>query len=211
MNIRKVLKGINGIDETQAKEILKGGIICNWWRKVGSITPESIQENLTEHNLDWHLNNYNEKVPLTNPLSAIHNGTFGEVSPFISTTAGAILRDEHRKRNIVIPPYLTAFNFATKRGRSEGCIFYAYLTTIEKSIVEMQHFAEDVRNYYSYSNFLQYYKQGEITAKIIIPSIQIEKVEGYFGKDTIGKPTFTITNPNYLSPDRLSNIHELTK
>ncbi|WP_027379097.1 hypothetical protein [Chryseobacterium daeguense] len=217
MNFQKVLKGINGLDDHLAQDIVDNGIMSSWWRKAGTISPKQIKDNLNINNLDLHLNHYHKPVPVTNPLHHLHTGKFGDITPFISTTAGAITRDSYNKRNITFPPFITALNFATKNSKSDGYIFYAYLMTVGKVAVEMEQFSEEIRNLYVYTDFQPYYHQGEITAKILIPSVQIEKVEGYKGSDvkvahaagTIPTPSFVYINPSYQRPENLSNIQEV--
>ncbi|MFP9097922.1 hypothetical protein ACLI09_02610 [Flavobacterium sp. RHBU_24] len=217
MVFQKVLKGINGLDDNQAKNIVDRGITSNWWRKAGTITPEGTKLHLNMNNLKLHLNQYHRPVPPGNPLHSLHTGKFGEVSPFISTTSGAVERDFSTKRNLVFPPFMTALNFATDNNKSSGYIFYAYLMTVGKVAVEMEQFSEEIRNLYVYQDYQPYYRQGEIMAKIIIPSVQIQKVEGYNGADVklaqrrgiLPVPHFTYTNPAYQAPEKLSNIQEV--
>jgi hypothetical protein len=45
-------------------EILReSGILCNWWRNVGNITPKEMEQRLTERNLLWHLSHYDDPDP----------------------------------------------------------------------------------------------------------------------------------------------------
>ncbi len=50
------------------------------------ITPAEIVEKLTERNLDWHLNHYED------PDSLMKNAPFYENTPFILVTAGVVER-----------------------------------------------------------------------------------------------------------------------
>jgi hypothetical protein len=216
MVFQKVLKGIKGITESDAQKILNEGIMCNWWRKVGRIYPFQIKDHLNSLNAELHLSHYNEPVPSSSTLSKIGGSTFGEVTPFISTTAGAIQRDKVAKNNILFPPFLTALKFATNNFKKDGCIFYAYLVTIGKVAIEMEQFSEEVRELHIYKDFLPYHSQGEIMAKIIIPSVQIEKVEFYEGKKALKElkagilPTpKVIKNDDYQAPEKLSNVREV--
>jgi len=214
---QKVLKGIPDLDNNTAEHIVKHGIICNWWRKVNRITPKDIQLHLTSENADLHLNHYHKPVPSGNPLASLGAKTFGDVSPFISTTAGAIQRDKLKSQNIFFDPFLTAMRFATDNFKTTGYIFYAYVLTIGKMAIEMEQFSEEVRELHIYKNFLPYHKQGEIMAKIIIPSVQIEKAICFDGpaikaimKSGKTPPAFhTIDNPTYQKPEKLSNIREV--
>ncbi|WP_343303072.1 hypothetical protein AAHN97_16075 [Chitinophaga niabensis] len=81
----------------------------------------------------------------------------------------------------------------------------------------MEQFSEEVRELHIYKDYLPYHKQGEIMAKIIIPTVQIEKANGYDGpaakmalsSGKLPAPSHTIINPNYQAPEKLSNIREV--
>jgi hypothetical protein len=217
MILQKVLKGINGLNDIQARAIVDNGMMSNWWRKAGTISPAEIKLYLNMSNLKLHLNHYHNPVPIGNPLRSLHTGKFGEISPFISTTAGAIERDHARSTNLIFPPFMIALNFATNNNNSNGYIFYAYLMTVGKVAVEMEQFSEEIRNLYVYRDFQRYNRQGEIMAKVLIPSVQIEKVEGYNAtkvklaqrRGILPTADFIYRNPSYQPPEKLSNIHEV--
>lgn len=216
MIFQKVLKGIKDLDQSAAQHIIDNGIMCNWWRKVGAITPGGIKQHLNSINADLHLNHYHKPVPAGNPLAIIEASSFGDVSPFISTTAGVIQRDTKLKKNVLFDPFMTAIRFATNNFTTNGYIFYAYLITIGKVAIEMEQFSEEIRELHIYKEYLPYHKQGEIMAKILIPSVQIEKAHFYDGpqakKDLdAGKmPTpEIIPNTSYQAPEKLSNIREV--
>lgn len=217
MIFQKVLKGISDLDPATAQDIVDKGILSNWWRKAGTIQPEEIKIHLTLQNADLHVNHYHKKVPATNPLHLLHKGKFGEVSPFISTTAGVVQRNGFKRINIIFPPFITALRFATKNYTTTGYIYYAYVITIGKVAVEMAQFSEEIRNLNVYTDYQRYNDQGEIMAKIIIPSVQIEKAELYDGpkallelnKGQIPLPLNVIINTAYQAPEKLSNIHEV--
>ncbi len=216
MTFQKVLKGISNIDANVAQDIIDNGIICNWWRKAANIKPIEIKQHLNSLNADLHLNHYHRSIPASNPLSSYGTASFGEVSPFISTTAGTIHRNALAKRNILFDPFITSLRFATNNFKTNGYVFYAYLITIGKIAIEMEQFAEEVRELHIYKNYLPYHKQGEIMAKILIPSVQIEKALGYDGLQAkrdlaCGKlpaPSIII-NTSYQAPEKLSNIREV--
>jgi hypothetical protein len=214
--IQKVLKGIvgkddehpDGIDDDIARIILlEKGIICNWWHNVGKIRPEEIKEKLTDRNLVWHLNRYNDIDPITGL-------PFHDRTPFISTTAGAVERDVILRTNFVHSPYLTALQFATADFTRAGYIFYGYLFTLGKKSVEVQEFSEEVRELHIYTKFFPYQLEGEIVAKVHIPSQRLEKVERYEIGDVLRdlsggkrpKPSWEDSNSDYIIPERLSNI-----
>ncbi|MET0464178.1 MAG: hypothetical protein ABW007_13530 [Chitinophagaceae bacterium] len=220
MIIQKVLKGISGLKPADADTVLQEGILCNWLRKAAS---KSITVPLSEHklvltadNLDQHVNRYKSSILPGHHLLKVGGTTFGEVTPFISTTAGAIQQRNKKKKNILFDPFVTALNFATNTLRGDGCIFYGYVFILGKEAVEMQQFSEEIRELHIYRDYMPYHKQGEITAKIHISSVQLEKYEYFDGpqyqknksKSISYYPTSKI-NPDYKDPIFISNIREV--
>lgn len=175
MFIQHVLKGITGIDDADADAAMQDtGLLSNWWRRVGQISPAEITARLTEEELEWHLGRYDD----FHPPSGMR---FGENSPFISTTAGSVERDAWQQRNLLFPPLITALAFATDDFTSPGHLFYAYLFVLGKKSVELQGFAEETRDLNVYSSFQFYHPEGELAAKVSIPPQQIERWERYDG------------------------------
>jgi hypothetical protein len=218
MFFQKVVKGIAGLSRNEVEGIVKrSGILCNWWRLQGLISNPEKKLNLTEDNLIKHLNKYDDPLPVSHHLRQLGT-TYGEVTPFISTTAGAIQRDEFNARNILFDPFMTALRFATSNFSGHGFLFYCYLITIGKKAIELEQFSEEVRELHIYKGFLPYHHEGEIVAKIAIPSAQIERAEEYDGPSALSdlsrgrKPTLAsaiIVNPDYVKPEDHSNIREL--
>jgi hypothetical protein len=211
MFFQKVLKGIADLTREDADASFLSGIYCNWWRRVHQISPVQIVEKLTERNLDWHLNHYDDPDPLTN------NAPFCENTPFISVTAGVVERDAFARRNILFDPFITALRFATRDFKKTGYVFYAYVFTLGRQSVGLSGFAEEVRELNIYKNFLPFHPEGEITAKILIPGPQIEKWEEYDGVSAITalrrgdtpQPTMTRINEIYARPEEYCNIRGL--
>jgi hypothetical protein len=75
-----------------------------------------------------HLNDYDRIDPASGQ-------TYGERSPFISTTSGTVLRDSAGRRNIVLSADYTATYFATGGFRRPGWIFSGYLFTLGRKTV----------------------------------------------------------------------------
>jgi hypothetical protein len=211
MFFQKVLKGIAGLARDDADATFSNGIQCNWWRRVGVIRVDQILERLTERNLDWHLNHYDEPDPLMN------DAPFYENTPFISVTAGAVERDAFAQRNLLFDPFLTALRFATRGFTETGHIFYGYVFTLGRQSIVLSVFAEEVRELNIYKNFLPFHPEGEITAKIEIRAPQIERWEEYDGvaarRALIGgampTPTMTQVNATYANPEEYCNIRGL--
>jgi hypothetical protein len=208
MFFQMVLKGIAGLSRDEADDMFHAGILCNWWRRVHRISPPEVVDKLTERNLDWHLNHYGDPDPM------MGNAPFSDNTPYISTTAGTVERDEFASRNVVFDPFFTALRFATLDFTTTGHIFYAYVFTLGRQSIELCAFAEEVRELNIYTNFLPFHAEGEITAKIEIRGPQIERWEEYdgpaahlaFQNATSPAATATRTNPIYAPPARFCNI-----
>lgn len=118
MFVQWAIKGIyggtppSGIRDDDAKAIIDGGfgIICNWWRRVGLISPPQRRQKLTHRNLAMHVNQYQAVDPQT-------GRPFSEDTPFISLAAGAVERDVFFQTNRIYPAKLTALDFATQGGK----------------------------------------------------------------------------------------------
>lgn len=212
MFFQHFLKGIPGLDSSSAVTILRNtGIVCQWWSKVGLISPEQVQDRLTYRNLDWHLNQYDSPDPTEG------NEPFGKHTPYISTTSGTVERDAWLYRNWRKPAFMTALRFATDNFATGGVIFYGYLFVLGKQTIPLQHFAEEVRELHVYTGFLPYHDEGEIVAKIHIPSVNLEKFEEYDGAAALRQlqsgvrpsPTAIVKNPSFAKPEEFSNIREV--
>jgi hypothetical protein len=174
MIFQRVLKGIPaatdqdaGLTDDRAREAVAGrGILCNWWINTpgGAISPPEIQQKLSERALDDHLVDYDRVATET---------------PFISTTAGTVEVDAARARNVFFPPMYTALRFATRNFTQDGYVAHAYVYTLGKKSVDLEEFAEEVRDVNTYTAFYAWHPEGEIVAKIIGPARRIEKIELY--------------------------------
>jgi hypothetical protein len=205
MFFQKIVKGITGIDTRTARKILlKEGIQCSWWRKVGTISPADWQSRLNERNLEWHLNRFEDADP------AEKGEPFARHTPFISATAGAVERDIAAQDNILFPAELIAASFATNAFQQNGFVFYGYVYTLGRRSLKLIDFAEEVRDLLVYTAFLPFHHEGEVVAKIHIPSIQLEKYEPWHctskGRIRRGK---AIKNPDYEPPERYANVREI--
>ncbi|SFW89385.1 hypothetical protein [Chitinophaga sancti] len=218
MFFQKFLKGINELKDEEAKAFLLDGhgIVSNWWRAKHTINNQEIQDQLTEKNMIHHLNNYDTPLPANHPYASLGK-TYGHVTPYISTTAGSVQRDDFYQTNIVFPALTTALRFATDNFRSEGYIFYGYLITIQKKSIELVQFSEEVRELHIYPRYLPYHHEGELMAKIHIPAVQLEKAEKYNGpaalkelrQSKLPSAVDIINNPKYVDPLTYTNIKEL--
>ncbi len=209
MIIQWAIKGINGgpngINDNEAHSIIDQGvgILCNWWRKVTTISPPQVRAKLTYDNLLRHVNQYDSIDPQTgNP--------FFEDTPFISLSAGCVERVPFEKTNRLIPAKRTALSFATNWGTNPGYLFYCWVIVSLNQAVEIEGVAEEVRELNTYRSYSHYQIEGEITAKIQICSNQIQKCEKY---TPIPPGPFRLDwrydNPNFNEPNKVSNLREL--
>lgn len=161
MIVQRVLKGICGIDEATARESLHSmGIASRWWHARGTVSPAQRLAELTEPALLRHLSDYD---------------AFGPETPFISTTAGSVVRDASGRRNHVLSAEHVATDFATDGFTRDGWIFSGYLFTLGRKAISQEPFAEEVRELHVYTDYLRYQPEGELVAKIHIPAVQLEE------------------------------------
>jgi hypothetical protein len=208
MIVQRVIKGIGGISRTEAEALLRGGIVCNWWRNVNPLPEAEISQRLTNRNLYWHQNRYDYPDPVEGGQQ------FFLHTPFISVTAGTVERDAGIRRNIIQPAWLVALEFATDIWSRDGFLFHCYVFILGKPTVHHRQFSEELRELNIYTGFSLYQPEGEITAKIIIPPTQIEKLSFYkiasvradLAGGRLPAPTYEIRNAVYRPPEELSNI-----
>jgi hypothetical protein len=209
--IQQVIKGLSGLTDTDIDEIFKGGIICNWWRRLGSLPQKQVPDRLTDRNLEWHRNSFTKRDPLQG------NAPFRDNSPFISTTAGTVNRDVAHLTNTVTPAWKTALFFATDRWMKDGWLVYCHLFLIGKRAVLLEAFSEELRELNIYTGYSRYYPEGEITAKLVIPTAQIERAEFWslsdaqtaFAGGNLPAASLVKTNPNFVKPDDYNNLRGL--
>ena len=228
MIIQKVVKGlILGDDPTRppgdvaeeadlrrlANITLEGGIVCRWAAKYGYVPMSEVPHRLTARNLYWHQNKYDDPDPLRG------GQPFSEETPFISTSAGSIVRDDFWQRNVLEAAKWSALWFATSGWVRSGLVVYAYLFILGKKAVGHEQFSEEIRELNIYTGYSPFQPEGEITAKIHIPTTQIERIELWMARDyqqainrgyfDIDRPTDSISNPLYLPPTDYHNIREM--
>ena len=161
-----------GLIDSDARAVVdKGtGILCNWWRNVGTISPQETREKLTAFNLDRHIHDYD---------------TFKDETPFISLSAGCVERDVALRLNRVHEAQDVALRFATNWGEDHGYLFYCWVVVGLKPAVSVQAVAEEVRELNTYISYSDFQLEGEITAKINVPANQILRCERW---DTLASP-----------------------
>lgn len=187
-----------GIDDTEAHAmVLNGdGILCNWWRNAGTISPAERRAKLTAANLDRHVHDYD---------------AFGSETPFISLTAGCVERDVAMRLNRVHEAQDVAQRFGTGWGERHGYLFYCWVVVGLKRAVSVEGVAEEIRELNTYLSWSDYQLEGEVTAKIYVPANQIHAWERW-DSDGAGnvksRYTWREENPRFDAPALVSNIRE---
>jgi hypothetical protein len=206
--IQRVIKGISGLADQDVDDIFRTGILCNWWRTQGQLLQPKVPDKLTDPNLDRHQNSFNKPDPQEN------GQIFSLNTPFISTTAGTVDRDVANRTNTITPAWKMGLYFATNRWKADGWLFYCNLFLIGKRATAMEAFSEELRELNIYTGFSPVHPEGEITAKLVIPTAQIERAEFWSLSDArkawnngqLPAPLRTRTNPNFVNADDYNNL-----
>ncbi|WP_327588234.1 hypothetical protein OHA25_15350 [Nonomuraea sp. NBC_00507] len=207
MIIQWCIKGMWLPSDAHARRIIdsRDGLICNWWRKVGTIRPNEICNKLTDINLDFHVNHFDAPDPTTGL-------PFCEETPFISLTSGAVERDAIAKTNYMHSARRTALWFGTEFGsRDTAYLFTCWLVVAPRPAVEVESVGEEVRDLNVYRRYSDYQTEGEVVAKINLPANHIRDCQKWTwnraDRDLIKE--WQYLNPRFTPPESLSNIREL--
>lgn len=212
MIFQYVLKGIAGLTALEAEHVMEHGLKCRWWHRVDPLPWDEVPGRMTEAELQNHLAHYNDSVPG-------QGYTYGEDSPFISTTAGTYQTPSSRTYKLFSATY-TAISFATKGFTSDGVVFAAWLPVLGRPSLPLLGFGEEVRDPNQYPKAYGFHHQGEVTAKIHISPTQIAGYTSYVGAKITGagiagghvqdptNPSFV--NPRYIAPEDYANVRGLT-
>lgn len=207
MIVQWCIKGMSLPSDREARHIIdsRGGIVSNWWREVGAISPPERRDKLTAANLDLHVNHFLDPDPATGK-------PFSKVTPFISLSSGTVERDIAAKTNYVHTALRTALWFGTNFGTNAAAYLYTcWIIVGIRSAVEVEAVAEEVRDLNNYRRYSAYQTEGEVVAKVVVPDNQIKQCQ----KWTWNRATRTVSpgwihdNPRFTSPDTLSNVREL--
>jgi hypothetical protein len=178
MIFQRVLKGLpaeeppeRGLTDDRAQQMVEGlGLLSSWWLNApgGQISPIDVPAKLTEQALEDHLSDYDN---------------VRDTTPFISTTAGTVEVNVADATYDAFPPEYTALRFATRNFTQTGYLVYAYVFLLGRKSIELEEFAEEVRDVNLYTTFYEWHHEGEIVAKVHIPARRIEKIERYSHHD----------------------------
>lgn len=207
MIVQWCVKGLALANDNDAEKILtrRAGLICNWWRNVGEITPEHRRRKLTPAGLDLHVNHFTTLLPNSGEKVS-------EITPFISLSAGVVERDAAARSNLVHRARRTALWFGTDFGRRDfAYLFTCWVILAPRPAVEIEGVAEEVRDLNAYRRYSEFQTEGEIVAKVIIPDNQIKDCEKWELDHTAGffSCVQSWSNPRFTRPEQLTNIREL--
>ena len=208
MIVQWCVKGLSLPDENTARAIIDSryGLVCNWWRDVGQISPPATRARLTAGNLDRHVNHFSAFDPST-------SRPFSEQTPFISLSAGVVERDAAAKTNYVHRARKAALWFGTDFGVNvTAYIYVCWVVLAPRSAVDVEGVAEEVRDLNTYRRYSEFQTEGEIAVKIIVPDNQIQQCERWDLDNTgTGKfiRTWVYRNQRFTPPEVLSNVREL--
>jgi hypothetical protein len=174
MIFQRVLKGLPeeapplpGLTDARAQQMVDGlGLLSSWWMNApdGQISPMDVRDKLTEQALEDHLSDYD---------------TVSQTTAFISTTAGTVEVNAAQQTYDQFPPKYTALRFATRNFTQTGYLVHVYVFVLGRKSIELEEFAEEVRDVNLYTKRYEWHHEGEIVAKINIPAQRIEKIERY--------------------------------
>lgn len=186
MIVQWCCKGIPSLTRKQVRKLLLGGegLLCSLLFHTGRASLGKALNELSEANLDQHLHRY--------------NNVSGR-SAFISLSAGCVSRDTLIAHNVRYPARLTALAFATEWGRSAGWLFTCYVLVGINPAPEIPAVAEEVRELNHARRFSPYFTEGEIAAKINVPSRQILCAE-HWEPDGGGYKVSGYLNPRFVDP-----------
>lgn len=221
MIVQWCLKGMAFADnetmtaDDQARLVItsRGGLRCNWWRDVQTITPEACRDKLTDTNLDRHVNQFGATDPVTGE-------PYSKQTPFISLSGGTVERDARAKTNYERSAHQTALWFGTSFGRlQEAYLYTCFVLVAPRQAVEIEGVAEEIRDLNTYRRYSHYQTEGEFAAKISVPDNQIQRCEKWELKYLVGfepsdilqrfERTWTQDNPRFSDPQILSNVREM--
>jgi hypothetical protein len=205
--IQWCIKGMSLPDDAAARAVIDGqnGLVSNWWRDAGTITPAARRSRLTVRNVDMHVNHFTMTDPTT-------TRPFNETTPFISLSAGTVERDAVARTNYVRSARQTALRFGTQFGlQDHAYLFTCWVILGPRQAVEVEGVAEEVRDLNTYRRYSDFQTEGEVLAKVNVPDNHIEKCERW-QLDPVG-PRFqlawTYPNPRFTRPQALTNVREL--
>lgn len=181
MIVQWCCKGVGGIEHQEVRDILSSGtgLACRLWQLNDPLPYNRAVSRLSERHLDLHVNHYDEVDP--DEGKRVRN-----LTAFISLSAGCIDRDVFLKTNVLHRARRTALEFATDQGRRDGWVFTCYILVAVNRAAEIPGVAEEVRELKHGRRYSEFWTEGELAAKINVPSRQILCAEHWWPTPTEG-------------------------
>lgn len=174
MIVQWCCKGVAKLDRGAATKILEDGIglRCRDWLELGDagFRLHVALDRLTEANLDRHVHDY---------------ARFCRNTPFISLSAGCVDRNTTMAKNVTEPALRAALEFActdytqARPAPCHGWVFVCYVLVGVNPAPPVPAVAEEIRELSHARPYSRWYPQGEVTAKIHVPSTQIQCARRY--------------------------------
>ncbi|HET7416361.1 MAG TPA: hypothetical protein VFJ61_01885 [Solirubrobacterales bacterium] len=207
MIVQWCCKGVNGIGTSEVQAILQDqvGLSCRFWQEQSDrrLPYAEALGRLSERDLDLHVNHYDEDDPATGrPVK--------DQTVFISLSAGCVERNSLSSRTELHPALRTALIFATDMAQSPGWVFTCYVLLTTNRASRVPGVAEEVRELNHQRAYSHYWAEGEIAAKINVPSRQILCAEYYVpaGAATV-EWQGGYRNLEFVHPDALLNMRQM--
>lgn len=196
MLIQWCLKGVSYDAKVRnsnwAKAVLGGDAITSAWLRhavndgIPSF-PSAAESRLSSAALDDHVHAYDQVETST---------------PYISLSAGCV---ERVAQGVTVhhSALRTALAFATGDGTTYGWVFLCWVHVAPKPAAELPGMAEEIRDLNLFSAYSVFHEEGEVAAKLFVPSRQIRSATLYRNDLTFSR---RFANPEFVPPDRVSNI-----
>ena len=113
--------------------------------------------------------------------------------------------------NLIYDAVDTALTFATEDWAHPGALFYCWTVVGFHSAIPFEFVSEPVRDILIYRGWSPFHDEGEIAAKVHIPSHQIRRVEWWDPTISQFLASQDWDNPNYEEPDALLNERDLIR
>ena len=168
MIVQWCCRGVGALTRGEVEHVLGDGpgLTCRYWELNDPLPTRMAYRRLTEQYLDLHVNHYTSTDPDSRrPVC--------DISPFISLSAGCVDRRRLLRTNVIHPARRTALAFATANGTRPGWVFTCWVLVAVNRATGIQGVAEEVRELNLARRYSDYYTEGEIAAKINVPSRQI--------------------------------------
>lgn len=193
MYIQWCLKGIAespGFADSDAIALFGSGIKSNWLRQNATLSldaglPQG-QVALNETALFRHVNDY---------------AAVGAQTPYISLSAGVVQPTAFGYAEF--PAWFTAVDFATSGSMHQGFVYRVWTVVSPKPSARLINVSDEIRDLNLFRDFWRYNNEGEIAAKLLVPSAQIQFVAKVDSQPAV---LWTRYNPSFVMPESICNL-----